>query len=81
MALKIRLRKVSATSKKRYNWRVIVIEGSSPRDGRAIEELGHYDAAKEPAVIALKKERIAHWVKQGAKMSSTVKSLMKKSKN
>ena len=80
MAVKIRLRKVSDTSKKRYNFRISVIEGSGPRDGRVLEEVGYYDPAKQPASLKLDKERISHWVKLGAQMSPTVKSLVKKSK-
>lgn len=80
MAVKIRLRKISDTSKKRYNFRVSVIEGSGPRDGRVIEELGYYDPAKKPASLKVNKERVAHWVKLGAQVSPTVKSLVKKMK-
>jgi small subunit ribosomal protein S16 len=78
MALKIRLRTISHTSKKRYNFRVVVIEQSRSRDGRVIEEIGHYDAAKKPATFVIDKERFEHWMKLGAQVSSTVKSLVKK---
>ena len=80
MSVKIRLRKVSDTSKKRYNFRVSVIEGSGPRDGRVIEELGHYDPSKQPASLKINKDRIEHWVKLGAQLSPTVKSFLKKTK-
>jgi small subunit ribosomal protein S16 len=80
MAVKIRLRKISDTSKKRYNFRISVIDGSGPRDGRVIEELGYYDPAKKPASLKIDKERVAHWVKLGAQVSPTVKSLVKKMK-
>ena len=80
MAVKIRLRKISDTSKKRYNFRISVLEGSRPRDGRVIEELGFYDPAKNPAAFKVNKERIEYWRKLGAQISPTVKSLVKKSK-
>jgi len=80
MSVKIRLRKISDTSKKRYNFRISVIEGSGPRDGRVIEELGYYDPAKEPAALKVNKERVEHWRKLGAEISPTVKSLVKKAK-
>ena len=79
MAVKIRLRKINDTSKKRYNFRISVIEGSGPRDGRVIEELGYYDPAKNPASLKIDKARIDHWVKLGAQLSPTVKSFLKKS--
>lgn len=80
MALKIRMRRVSSTSKKRYNFRIILIESTRPRDGRAIEELGYYDPSKKPASISIKKERIEYWAKKGAQLSPTVRSFLKRSK-
>lgn len=80
MAVKIRMRKISDTSKKRYNFRIVVMEGTKARDGRVIEELGYYDPAKQPASLKLDKDRIEHWRKLGAQISPTVKSLIKKVK-
>ncbi|MFH1691754.1 MAG: 30S ribosomal protein S16 [Candidatus Omnitrophota bacterium] len=80
MAVKIRLRRISATSKKRYNYRAVVIEGACARDGKVIEEIGHYDAAKKPAVVKIDRVRYEHWVKLGAQPSATIKSLMRKIK-
>ncbi len=80
MSVKIRLRKINDTSKKRYNYRISVVEGSGPRDGRVIEELGYYDPAKKPASLKIDRARIEHWVKLGAQMSPTVKSFLKKTK-
>jgi len=78
MAVCIRLKKLSDTAKKRYNFRIVVMDGSGPRDGRVIEELGYYDPAKEPAAMRVDQEKIASWVKKGARLSPTVKSLLKK---
>ena len=80
MAVKIRLRKVSDTAKKRYNFRIVAIDDLKSRDGRALEELGYYDPAKNPAVFKVNKERIEFWRKLGAQISPTVKSLVKKAK-
>jgi small subunit ribosomal protein S16 len=80
MAVIIRLRKMSDTAKKRYNFRIVAIDDSNPRDGRVLEELGYYDPAKNPAALKLNKERIEHWRKLGATISPTVKSLVKKIK-
>lgn len=78
MSVKIRLKKISDTSKKRYNFRVVAIQGTDPRDGRVIEELGSYDPAKKPAFLKMDKAKIEAWVKKGAQLSPTVKSLLKK---
>ena len=80
MSVKIRLRKINDTSKKRYNFRVSVIDGASPRDARVIEELGYYDPAKNPAALKIDKERVEYWKKRGAEVSPTIKSLLKKTK-
>jgi len=80
MAVAIRLRKISDTSKKRYNFRIVAIDDSNPRDGRVLEELGYYDPAKDPAALKIDKVRLEHWRKLGATVSSTVKSLVKKLK-
>lgn len=80
MSVKIRLRKINDTSKKRYNFRISVLDGSRPRDAKVIEELGYYDPAKNPAALKINKERVEHWRKLGAQISPTVKSLIKKIK-
>ena len=50
------------------------------RDSRHLDILGHYDPAKKPAVIHVDQEKLNKWVRQGAQMSDTVKSLVKKVK-
>ncbi|OGW83485.1 MAG: 30S ribosomal protein S16, partial [Omnitrophica bacterium RIFCSPHIGHO2_02_FULL_51_18] len=49
-----------------------------PRDGRFLEEVGFWDPSKNPAVVKVKSERVEHWMKQGAKPSETVRSVLKK---
>jgi small subunit ribosomal protein S16 len=75
LAVKIRLTRVGA----RNNpiWRVVAADQRSPRDGRFIEVLGHYNPQTEPSTIELDEERIRAWVQQGAQPSNTVKRLLK----
>ncbi|HAJ56893.1 MAG TPA: 30S ribosomal protein S16 [Candidatus Omnitrophica bacterium] len=80
MTVAIRLRKINDKSKKRYNFRIAAVEKTRSRDDRVIEELGYYDPAKNPAALKVNKERIEFWVKSGAQLSPTVKSLVKKIK-
>ncbi len=61
-------------------YRIVATERGSPRDGRFIEEIGYYDPKKNPAVIKINKERALYWLKNGAKPSVTVKSMLKKQK-
>jgi small subunit ribosomal protein S16 len=75
LAVKFRLTRVGA----RNNpiWRVVAADQRSPRDGRFIEVLGHYNPQTEPSTIELDEERIRAWVQQGAQPSNTVKRLLK----
>lgn len=76
MAVKIRLARRGA--KKSPFYRIVVADGEAPRDGRFLEVVGTYDAVKDPAVVTLKKDRVAYWLGEGAKPTETVKSLLKK---
>lgn len=77
MAVVIRLKRMG-TNKKMCH-RIVVTDVRNPRDGRFIEEIGSYDARKNPPLISIKKDRAEYWMKVGAKPSETVKSLLKKS--
>ncbi len=73
MSLKIRLSRAGA--KKRPFYRIVVADSRSPRDGRYIEKLGTYNPllprdASDRVVLA--KERIEHWLKQGAQPTDRV---------
>lgn len=78
MALKIRLSR-GGTNKKPF-YRVVVAEGSFPRDGRFLERVGYYDPKHKPAKVQLDIERIEHWVGSGAQPSDTVSRLMRQFK-
>ena len=73
--LMIRLARFGA--KKKPFYRVVVIEKERARNGPNLEVVGHYNPLTHPAKIDLKHERIAHWIKAGAKMSETVARLVK----
>ncbi len=53
-------------------------DGRSPRDGRFIELVGTYDPRNDPPKVALKADRVKHWMSVGAKPSPTVSQLMRK---
>jgi small subunit ribosomal protein S16 len=61
-------------------WRVVVADAKSPRDGRFIEEIGSYDPIPVDEKIRIKEERFEYWVKRGAQVSVTVKNLLKRMK-
>ena len=78
MATVIRLKRLG--TKKKPHMRLVVCDKRSPRDGRFIEQVGYYDPSARPEKLSLKKERLEHWLKEGAKPSSTVLALLKKQK-
>lgn len=76
MSVKIRLARHGA--KKRPFYRIVVADSKSPRDGRFLENVGTYNPLLDPGKVVLKQERIKYWIDQGAILSDTVKSLLKK---
>ena len=72
--LVIRMRR--AGSKNRAFYRVVVTEGKSARDGRFVEVLGHYNPRTKPEKLEIDRERLAHWMKVGARPSDTVRTLV-----
>ena len=64
MAVRLRLTRVG--SSKNPIWRVVVADQRSPRDGRFIEVVGHYNAQTDPSTIKLDEERIREWLAKGA---------------
>lgn len=76
MAVKIRLRRMGA--KKAPFYRVVVADSRFPRDGRFIEEIGHYDPTKDPAIVEIDAEKAKKWIGNGAQPTDTVKALLKK---
>ncbi len=74
--IKLRLRRMG--SKKRPFYRIVVAEHSSPRDGRFIEIVGHYNPLTEPATVVVKEERARYWLSVGAQPTETVAGLLKR---
>jgi small subunit ribosomal protein S16 len=75
MAVRVRLTRVG--SKKNPIWRVVVADQRSPRDGRFIETIGHYNPQTNPSTIRIDEERLQHWLARGAQPSGSVKQLVK----
>ncbi|MBU1031937.1 30S ribosomal protein S16 [Patescibacteria group bacterium] len=66
--LKIRLMRIGA--KKKPFYRVVAVDEHAKRTGAYLELLGTYNPLTEPKEIKLKQDRIDHWIKQGAQMST-----------
>ena len=76
MAAKIKLQRKGARNQPFY--RVVVQDESSPRDGRVIEILGHYNPCKEPSLFEVDKQRTLNWIQQGAEPTEKVRILLGK---
>ena len=77
MALKIRLSR--GGSKKRPFYRIVVAEAASPRDGRYVERLGHYNpmtAKDNEQRLVVNGERVAYWLGLGAQPTERVQKLL-----
>lgn len=77
MSVRIRLKRFG--TRKRPYYRIVVMDSRSPRDGRALEEVGHYQPIEpEERQVRLSADRIKAWLLQGARPSPTVKRLLNK---
>lgn len=76
MAVRIRLRRTGA--KKQASYRIVVADSRSPRDGRFIENIGHYNPRTEPPTIEMDEDRVRYWLSQGAQPSEAVARLLEK---
>jgi len=63
-------------SKKQAHYRLVVCETKQATEGRFVEIVGHYNPRTVPATVAVNQERIAHWLKAGARPSQTVRTLL-----
>ena len=75
MSVVIRLTRVG--TKKRPFFRVVAADSRRQRDGRNLEILGHYDPLTDPLVLRLDAESVQRWIKNGARPSLQVRSLLK----
>ncbi len=73
----VRLRLTRVGGKKDPIWRIVVADQRSPRDGRVIETIGHYNAQTEPSTIRVDEERARHWLERGAQPSDQVRNLLR----
>ena len=74
MAVKIRL--IRTGKKKQPSYRVIVIDGRSPRDGRYLDQIGRYDPRPEPSLVEIDNEKAVDWLRKGAQPTDTVRKLL-----
>ncbi len=80
MAVRLRLKRMGRRHRPFY--RVAAMDSRAKRDGRVIEELGHYDpiAQDQDRQLTLKQDRIDYWLSVGAQPSDTVRRLIERAR-
>jgi len=76
MATTIRLARHGA--KKHPFYRIIVTDSRAPRNGRRLDQVGTYDPSQQPARAVFESEKLAQWLRRGARPSLTVAQLIKR---
>jgi small subunit ribosomal protein S16 len=77
VAVHIRLRRAGKTKAPTY--RVVVADSRSPRNGRFLENIGHYNPRSDPAELVIDAERARHWMRSGARPTATTRALLVRS--
>ena len=72
--VKIRFRRVG--KKKQPYYRIVVTDSQSPRGGRFIETIGHYNPRTEPPTVQVKEDKLQEWLKVGALPSESLKRVL-----
>ena len=75
MAVKIKLKRLGKIRNPQY--RVVIADSRTARDGRAIEEIGLYHPKEEPSLIQINSERVQYWLGVGAQPTEPVLVLLK----
>jgi small subunit ribosomal protein S16 len=76
VAVKIRLLRMGKIRNPQY--RIVVADSRTKRDGRAIEYVGIYQPKEDPSVIQVKSERVQYWLSVGAQPSNAVQRILEK---
>lgn len=74
MAVKLRLTRVGKTKQPQY--RIVAADSRSPRDGRFIEILGHYNPRTDPSTLSVDNDKAVKWLSQGAQPTDRVRKLL-----
>ena len=75
MAVKIKLKRLGKMRNPQY--RIIVADARTKRDGRAIEEIGKYHPKEDPSLIVVDSERAQYWLSVGAQPTEPVAAILK----
>ncbi|HEV8023575.1 MAG TPA: 30S ribosomal protein S16 [Candidatus Nanopelagicales bacterium] len=75
MAVKIKLKRIGKVHAPQY--RIVVADSRTARNGRAIEEIGVYQPLQEPSLIEVDSQRVQYWLGVGAQPTEAVAAILK----
>jgi small subunit ribosomal protein S16 len=75
--MSVRLRLTRIGGRKDPVWRIVAADQRSPRDGRVIEILGHYNAQTNPSTIKVDEDKVRGYLARGAQPTDQVRKLLR----
>ncbi|HEU5332787.1 MAG TPA: 30S ribosomal protein S16 [Actinocrinis sp.] len=75
MAVKIKLKRLGKIRTPQY--RIVIADARTKRDGRAIEEIGKYHPKEDPSFIEVNSDRVQYWLGVGAQPTESVTAILK----
>ena len=75
--MSVRLRLTRIGGRKDPVWRIVAADQRSPRDGRVLEILGHYNAQTDPSTVKVDEEKVRGWLARGAQPTDPVRKLLR----
>ena len=73
--LRIRLRRTG--KRNQASFRIVVADSRDARDGRFVEQLGHYNPQTDPPTVVFDEDKTLKWLRVGAQPSDSVKRLLR----
>ncbi len=74
MAVKMRLTRLGKHKAPCY--RIVVADSRTPRDGKVVDTVGHYDPTRQPAELVVDVDKAKDWILKGVQPTETVKALL-----
>jgi small subunit ribosomal protein S16 len=75
VAVKIKLKRLG--KKRQPQYRIVIADSRTKRDGRSIEEIGKYHPKEEPSLIEVDSARARYWLSVGAQPTEPVVAILK----
>jgi small subunit ribosomal protein S16 len=75
VAVKIKLKRLGKIHAPQY--RIVIADSRTARNGRAIEEIGTYQPMADPSIIIVNSARVQYWLGVGAQPTESVTAILK----